>query len=49
VRQATHYAYHVGQILLLAKHFRGEGWKYLTVAPGKSQDYNRAMQAKNNA
>lgn len=28
-RQLTHYAYHVGQIVLLAKHFRGEKWETL--------------------
>jgi hypothetical protein len=46
MRQATHYAYHVGQILLLAKHYRGDGWKYLTIAPGRSDQYNRAMHEK---
>src|SRR5215217_5099153 len=25
-RQTTHYAYHVGQIVLLAKHFRSSDW-----------------------
>jgi hypothetical protein len=33
-RQITHCAYHVGQIVLLAKHFAGEGWKPLKVARG---------------
>ena len=35
-RQTAHYAYHVGQILLIAKHVKGEGWNYLTIAPGKT-------------
>jgi uncharacterized damage-inducible protein DinB len=35
-RQITHYAYHVGQIVLLAKHFRGEEWKSLTIPKGQS-------------
>ena len=26
-RQLTHYAYHIGQIVLLAKHFRSAEWK----------------------
>jgi len=30
-RQVTHCAYHVGQMVLLAKHFAGEGWKPLKV------------------
>ena len=30
-RQIAHYAYHVGQIVLLAKHFQGGEWKSLTV------------------
>jgi hypothetical protein len=34
VRQVAHYAYHVGQILLIAKHLRGERWNYLTIPPG---------------
>lgn len=30
-RQVTHYAYHVGQIVLLAKHFRGSEWVSLSI------------------
>jgi hypothetical protein len=42
-RQTAHYAYHVGQILLIAKHVKGEGWNYLTIAPGKTEQFNRNM------
>jgi uncharacterized damage-inducible protein DinB len=42
VRQVDHYGYHVGQILLIAKHVRGENWNYLTVPPGGSAAFNRA-------
>lgn len=35
-RQVTHYAYHVGQIVFLAKHFRGAEWKSLTIPKGQS-------------
>jgi len=35
-RQVTHYAYHVGQIVLLAKHFRGAEWKSLSIPKGQS-------------
>jgi len=30
-RQIAHYAYHVGQIAMLAKHFRGEAWRSLSI------------------
>jgi len=30
-RQLTHYAYHIGQIVMLAKHFRSEEWKTLSM------------------
>ena len=30
-RQLTHHAYHVGQIVLLAKHFRSAEWKTLSM------------------
>ena len=43
VRQVAHYAYHVGQILLIAKHVRGPQWNYLTVPPGGSEAFNRRM------
>lgn len=45
-RQTQHYAYHVGQIVLLAKHFKGEGWKYLTIPPGGSNAFNQKMGMK---
>lgn len=31
VRQLTHYAQHVGQIVLLAKHLRGDAWRTLSI------------------
>ena len=43
VRQVAHYSYHVGQILLIAKHVRGTRWSYLTVPPGGSDALNRRM------
>ena len=42
VRQVEHYGCHVGQIVLIAKHLRGDGWKYLTIPPGGSAAFNRA-------
>ena len=38
-RQVAHYAYHVGQIVFLAKHFAGDRWTALTVPRGKSADF----------
>jgi uncharacterized damage-inducible protein DinB len=37
-RSVTHTAYHIGQIVLLAKHFTGKNWKTLTIAKGKSAE-----------
>lgn len=37
-RSVTHTAYHVGQIVLLAKHFAGTAWTTLTIAKGKSAE-----------
>jgi hypothetical protein len=34
-RQTTHYAYHVGQIVMLAKHFRSAGWRSLSIPKKK--------------
>jgi hypothetical protein len=39
-RQLTHHAYHTGQIVLLAKHFAAASWKNLSVARGKTREFN---------
>jgi len=39
VRASDHIAYHVGQILMLARHVKGKDWKWLTIAPGESDKY----------
>jgi hypothetical protein len=39
-RNLTHCAYHVGQIVFLAKHFAGDKWNTLTVPRGRSTDFN---------
>ena len=41
-RQLTHYAYHVGQIVYLAKHFAGASWQSLSIPPGQSARFNQA-------
>lgn len=45
-RQMTHYAYHVGQIVLLAKHFRSSDWKTLSVPKNKSAEFNKFLAEK---
>jgi hypothetical protein len=44
-RQVAHYAYHVGQIVLLAKHAAGSRWESLSVPRGKSGEFNRRVSA----
>jgi hypothetical protein len=43
-RQVAHYAYHTGQIVFLAKHFRSSEWKSLSVPRGKSKEFNAMAQ-----
>jgi len=45
-RQLTHYSYHVGQIVLLAKHFRSADWKTLSVPKNRSAEFNKFLEAK---
>jgi uncharacterized damage-inducible protein DinB len=40
-RSMAHLAYHVGQIVYIAKSLRGSEWTYLTIPPGRSDEYNR--------
>jgi uncharacterized damage-inducible protein DinB len=47
-RQLTHYAYHVGQIVVLAKHFAAEHWETLSVPRGASEAFNQAMRDEHN-
>jgi len=44
-RQMGHYSYHCGQIVLLAKHFQHDRWKWLSVPPKKSEEFNRKVAA----
>lgn len=41
-RQTTHYAAHVGQIVLLAKHYAGPRWRTLSIPRGQSRDVDVA-------
>ena len=44
-RQIAHYAYHIGQIVYIAKHFTSDRWKSLSVPRGKSSEFNARVQA----
>ncbi len=43
-RQLLHYAGHVNQIILLAKHFRGPAWKSLSIPKGQSEPFTREFE-----
>jgi uncharacterized damage-inducible protein DinB len=43
-RQVGHYAYHVGQIVFVAKMVRGSNWKTLSIARGKSEAYTGKLK-----
>jgi hypothetical protein len=42
-RQLTHYSYHIGQIVLLAKHFRSTEWKTLSIPKNRSAAFNQFL------
>ena len=44
-RQLAHYPHHVGQIVLLAKHFAGERWQSLSIPRNRSAEFNRKVVA----
>jgi hypothetical protein len=44
-RALAHVSYHVGQIVYIAKSARGAAWKFMTIRPGKSEEYNRGKKA----
>lgn len=41
LRQLTHYSYHVGQLVQLARMARGDDWTWLSVPPGESRGFNQ--------
>jgi hypothetical protein len=44
-RQLGHYSCHIGQIVLLAKHFQHVKWRPLTIPRGKSEEFLRRVSA----
>ena len=45
-RQIAHYAYHTGQIVYLAKHFKSSEWQNLSVPRNKSAEFNAYLEQK---
>lgn len=45
-RQLTHYSYHIGQIVFLAKHLRSTEWKTLSVPKNRSAEFNKFLAQK---
>ena len=45
-RQMAHYAAHVGQIVLLAKHYAGPAWQTLSIPRGRSKDFEVAKSGR---
>ena len=48
-RQLSHYAYHIGQIVLLAKHFKSSEWKTLSIPKNRSAEFNQYLTDKQSA
>jgi hypothetical protein len=40
-RSAAHTAYHVGQLVYLARHFAGASWTTLSIPKGQSAQYSK--------
>ncbi len=45
-RQLAHYAYHIGQMVFLAKLIKGDQWQSLSIPKGDSSKYNQEKFAK---
>jgi hypothetical protein len=46
IRQLSHYPYHVGQIIYIAKILVDKNWESLSIPKGKSSEYNDARFGK---
>ncbi|MBO9153683.1 DUF1572 family protein [Chitinophaga sp. GCM10012297] len=44
-RQLAHYPYHVGQIVFLGKMMKAENWQTLSIAKGKTREFNEQKAA----
>ena len=45
-RSVAHTAYHVGQIVLLARILNEGGWQWISVPKGKSKEFNQKMMGE---
>ena len=43
-RQLGHYAYHIGQLVFLAKHLQSATWKSLSIPRNQSAEFNRQVE-----
>jgi len=41
-RQVSHYAYHIGQIVYVARMWAGSKWKSLSIPKGESETFNKS-------
>ena len=41
-RSLAHVSYHVGQMVMLGRSIRGDQWRFLSIPPGMSAEYNKA-------
>jgi len=44
-RQVAHYSMHIGQIVMLAKHFAHDQWQSLSIPRNRSAEFNRKVAA----
>jgi hypothetical protein len=44
-RQVAHYALHVGQMVMLARHFASDRWQSLSVPRNRSKEFNQRVAA----
>jgi len=45
-RQMAHYPYHVGQIVYIGRMIKSDQWRSLSIAKGKSDEFNSKMNHK---
>ena len=48
-RSLAHASYHVGQIIYQARGLKGAGWRWLSIPPGQSEQYNTRPTMENAA
>ena len=45
-RQVSHYGYHIGQIVFLAKMIKSSEWQTLSIPKGGSRQFNEQMMKR---